>query len=134
MPGLCITTIPYQNASRTANLSRQLSHILTSDWSADFEVLLKDLQQSIVLINSTRVDVTVAGGLSEWVTQVSAHVREWAGVAAATGLLAFIAILGLMCIVRMARRNQRNQLMLMQAFAALEQRQNPQVWLAMMRV
>lgn len=134
LPGLCITSIPYNNLSRAANLSRNLSHALTGEWTADFEVLLRDLQQSIVFINSTRVDVTVAGGLSEWVSQVSTHVREWAGVAAATGLLAFIAILGLMCIVRMARQNQRNQLMLMQAFAALEQGQNPQVWLAMMRV
>nr|XP_020135998.1 uncharacterized protein LOC109729283 isoform X2 [Microcebus murinus] len=63
-PGLCVTSIPYHNLSRAANLSRQLSHYLMSNWSHGFEGLLLELQQSIIHINSTRVDLAVAEGLT----------------------------------------------------------------------
>ena len=65
-PGLCVTSIQYENFTRAANLSRQLSSYLLGNWSADFDDLMAQLRLTILAVNSTLVDAGLAAGLSSW--------------------------------------------------------------------
>ena len=65
--GLCVTSIPFVNASRAAHLSHTISQYLTGNWSQHFDGLVRELRQSIIHINSTRVDVSMAEGLARWI-------------------------------------------------------------------
>nr|XP_044991102.1 uncharacterized protein LOC123455094 [Jaculus jaculus]XP_044991103.1 uncharacterized protein LOC123455094 [Jaculus jaculus] len=66
-PGLCVTSVPFHNASAAGNLSRELSSYLTGNWSRELDTKLRELRQSIVHINSTRVDASLASGLTNWI-------------------------------------------------------------------
>ena len=66
-PGLCVTSIPFVNASRAAHLSHTISQYLTGNWSQHFDGLVRELRQSIVHINSTCVDVSRDEGLASWI-------------------------------------------------------------------
>lgn len=46
-----------------------------------FIVLVRELRQSIVHINYTCVDVTLAGGLADWNTTAASQLKEWAVIA-----------------------------------------------------
>ena len=45
--GLCVTSIPFVNASRAAQLSRNISQYLTGNWSQRFDGLVRELCQSL---------------------------------------------------------------------------------------
>lgn len=62
--GLCVTSMPFMNASHAAQLSRNLSQYLTGNWSQHFDGLVQELRQSIVHINSTHVNLSLARGLA----------------------------------------------------------------------
>lgn len=64
MLGLCVTSVPYDNMSKAANLSKELSKYLTGNWSKKFDSLMRELRVSISMVNSTRVDLSLARGLS----------------------------------------------------------------------
>ena len=66
-PGLCVTSIPFVNASRAAHLSHTISQYLTGNWSQHFDGLVRELRQSIVHINSTHVDTYMVEGLASWI-------------------------------------------------------------------
>ena len=51
--GLCVTSIQYENYTRVANLSKQLSSYLLGNWNSEFKVLMTDLRIAIVTVNST---------------------------------------------------------------------------------
>jgi hypothetical protein len=65
--GLCVTSIPFVNASHAAHLSRNISQYLTGNWSQYFDRLVRELRQSIIHINSTSVDMSMAERLANWI-------------------------------------------------------------------
>ncbi|KAL6033011.1 hypothetical protein STEG23_015479 [Scotinomys teguina] len=128
-PGLCITSIQYENFTRVANLSKQLSRYLTGNWSGQFDAMVDELRLVIVAVNSTRVDPGIAEGLSSWMN----HLKEWAGIGALVGLLAFASLVCLWCICRIRVSQHHNAAMIIQALTAIEAGQSPQDWLATLK-
>lgn len=80
LPGLCVTSIQYNNFTRAANLSKELSRLLQSDWSAEFDEIMRKLRLAIVQINSTRLDISVTQGLFTWISSAFSYFKEWVGV------------------------------------------------------
>lgn len=56
MQGLCVTSVPYENFIKAANLSRQLSSYLLGNWSREFDALMTQLRVAVVRVNLTQVD------------------------------------------------------------------------------
>ena len=86
----------------------------------------------IVHINSTQVDVSMAEGLANWIATAMSHLKEWAGIGGLALCCMLISVLAFWCICRMQHRHRRAQALLIQAFAAVEMGQSPQVWLGML--
>ena len=61
---LCITSVQYENFTRAANLSRQLSLYLAGNWSEGFDETLEALMEAVLRIKSTGVDLSLTEGLS----------------------------------------------------------------------
>ena len=91
------------------------------------------LRLSIVNVNSTRVNVSVAEGLSAWTTQVMNHLKEWAGMGALGGMLILVSFIALRCIYRMRVTQQRSNAMIAQAFESLEAGLSAQAWLTVLK-
>ena len=83
---------------------------LTGNWSRQLDGMLRDLRQSIVHI----------------VTAIS-HLKEWAGIGGLAIICVATGVMALWCICRMQNRHTYAQALLIQAFAALELGQSPQV-------
>lgn len=128
---LCITSIQYEDFTRAANLSKQLSSYLLGNWAGEFDSLMDQLQVAIVTVNSTRVDASLASGLSSWISAAMYHLKEWAGMGALVLFLIITLVICLWCICRMRIVQSRQAALMVQAFAALEAGQSPQVWLSM---
>jgi hypothetical protein len=77
---LCITSVQYENFTRAANLSRQLSLYLAGNWSEGFDETLEALRAAVLRINSTRVDLSLTKGLSSWISSAFSYFKEWVGV------------------------------------------------------
>lgn len=43
LPGLCVTSVQYENFTRAANLSKALSQQLLQNWTADFDDTMRRL-------------------------------------------------------------------------------------------
>lgn len=131
--GLCITAVPFDNASAAANKSRQLSAMLTGHWSSQFTALTRQLQLEITHINSTRLDLTVTNGLFPTFQSIVRGLRDWAGL----GSLGFMGILGAGFVIwgflRVRAQRRRDRVVVTQALAALECGQSPGIWLQMLR-
>ncbi|XP_057356156.1 uncharacterized protein LOC130683343 isoform X2 [Manis pentadactyla] len=129
---LCITSIQYENFTRAANLSRSLSQYLSGNWSQDFDGALEELRQEITHINSTRLDISVAEGLSSWFHRALSHVKEWAGMAGMGIFMlgGLMLLLWLLCRLRAQRR--QDKVILAQALMAVDIGASPQVWLNML--
>ncbi|EGW09652.1 Envelope glycoprotein [Cricetulus griseus] len=130
MPGLCVTSVQYTNYTRAAELVRSLSAYLFQNRSLEFEDTLKELRLAVVNVNSTRVDLSLATGLSSWLDSAMDHLKEWAGLGALTGLLILVSLICLWCIYKIRVTQKRDAAMIAQAFIAIEAGQSPQVWLA----
>ena len=65
------------------------------------------------------------------VTAIS-HLTEWAGIGGLAIICVATGVMALWCICRMQNRHTYAQALLIQAFAALELGQSPQVWLGML--
>ncbi|MGE9574266.1 hypothetical protein ACQP3C_24705, partial [Escherichia coli] len=76
---------------------------------------------SIVHVNSTRVDISVAEGLSAWITQAMNHLKDWAGMGALGGMLILVSFIALWCICRMRVTQQRRNTMSAQAFSLVKE-------------
>ncbi|KAL6094350.1 hypothetical protein STEG23_026895 [Scotinomys teguina] len=133
MPGLCATSVQYQNYSRAANLSKSLSSYLLGNWTGEFDRMMAQLRMSIVMVNSTRVDPGLANGLTSWIITAMSHLKEWAGLGALSAIMVLIFVLCLWCLCRFRSQQRRTVAMLAQAFAALEAGEPAQVWLATLR-
>ena len=90
---------------------------------------MQNLRLSIVNVNSTRVDVSVAEVLSAWITQAMNHLKEWVGMGALGGMLILVSFIALWCIYRMRVTQQRSNATIAQASEALEAGQSAQAWL-----
>ena len=86
----------------------------------------------IVHIISTRVDVSMAEGLANWIATAMSHLKEWAGIDGLALCCMLINVLAFWCICRMQHCHRRAQALLIQAFAAVEMGQSPQGWLGML--
>jgi hypothetical protein len=60
MPGICVTSVQYQNFSRATNLSHAIGVMLPGNWSHDLDTKMKELRASIVTVNNTCVEITTA--------------------------------------------------------------------------
>ena len=129
---LCLTGIPYNNMSTAANLSRELSLCLIGNWSSKFDDLTEKLRLETIKINTTQVDPVVARTLMSWIQQAARHLKEWAGLGALGLCLVLLCILCLCCLRKIFRQRATDQVLIAQAFAAIELGQSPQIWLAAM--
>lgn len=80
LPGLCVTSIQYEQFTKAANLSKTLSQHLLQNWTSDFEQTLRELRAAIIQVNSTRLDLSLTEGLSSWITSAVYYFKEWVGV------------------------------------------------------
>ncbi|KAL6089239.1 hypothetical protein STEG23_016669 [Scotinomys teguina] len=76
MPGLCVTSVQFQNGTRAAELSKNLSSYLVENWSGSFEETLEKLRMAMVAINLTQVDLSMAEGLASWIQLAVNHLKE----------------------------------------------------------
>lgn len=131
--GLCVTSVPYNNVSRAANLSRSLSQYLTGNWTTNFDALMVQLRQEIVQINATRVDLSLAQGFSSWITSAFSYFKEWVGV----GMFGVFCVAGcsfcLWLICRLKAQHDRDRKVIAQAFMAIDAGQSPQAWLSALK-
>ena len=56
MPGLCVTSVQFENSTRAANLSKTLSRYMLQNWTMEFEQTLRELRVAILQVNSTCLD------------------------------------------------------------------------------
>ncbi|KAG3258783.1 hypothetical protein H1C71_028470, partial [Ictidomys tridecemlineatus] len=133
MDGLCITPLAFNNLTRAANLSRKLGAMLTGVWSAEFDNLTMLLRQEIVRVNNTRVQIAPMKDVISWLSKFFSFSKQWAGMGALAVVLVLAIVLYLWCLVCMRRWQRVRNLMLIQAFAALEAGQSPQAWLTMLK-
>lgn len=80
LPGLCVTSIQYENFTRAANLSKSLLQFILQNWTYEFEQTLHELRVAIVQINSTRPDLSFMEGLSSWISSAVSYFKEWVRV------------------------------------------------------
>lgn len=127
--GLCVSSIPFNNFSRAANLSRQLGHLLNTNWSSELEELTAQLRLEIMNVSSNTVNVI---SMSQSAMTVFDAVKAWSGV----GVMGVIVIAGLLLLGRAICSVRRQQLqdrrVLLQAMAALEEGVSPNIWLQML--
>ncbi|XP_059107641.1 uncharacterized protein LOC131900446 [Peromyscus eremicus] len=130
---LCITSVPYDNYTRAANLSRSLSLYLAGNWSQDFDALLGQLRQAVLVINSTRVDLSLAEGMTSWISSAVSLFKEWVGVGMFGCVLAAGIILALFLLCRISRRRKVEKMAIAKALAALDAGSSPKAWIAVLR-
>ena len=94
--------------------------------------MLRDLRPSIVHINSTRVDVSMAKRLTNWIITAILHLKEWVVIGGLAIICVATGVMALWCICHMQKRHTHVQALLIQAFAALKLGQSSQVWLGML--
>lgn len=133
LDALCITSVQYENFTRAANLSRSLSLYLAGNWSEDFDATLEDLRHAIVLINSTRVDLSLAKGLQSWISSALSLFKEWVGVGMFFACCIGGCVLCLWLTCHLRTQVSRDKAVVLQALAALEKGNSPQVWLSALR-
>lgn len=117
---LCITSVQYENFTRAANLSRQLSLYLARNWSEGFNETLKSLRAAVLRINSMQVDLSLTEGLSSWISSAFSYFKEWVGVVlfAAAICCGLVFMLWLVCKLR--TQQKRDKVVIAQALAAIE--------------
>ena len=74
----------------------------------------------------------MAEGLANWIATAMSHLKEWAGIGGLALCCVLISVLAFWCICRMQHHHHKAQALLIQAFAAVEMGQSPQVWLGML--
>lgn len=118
-----------KNFTQAANLSRSLSSYLLGNWSENFDEKLGELRAATVTLNSTRVDLAVAQGLSGWLSAAENHLKEWAGMGALAGVM-LVAGTSLWLICRMQASRRQEKTLITQALMVIEDVQSSMIWLA----
>lgn len=133
MPGLCITSIQFEQFTKAANLSKTLSQFLLQNWTAEFDQTLRELRTAIIQINSTRLDLSFTAGFSSWISSAFSYFKEWVGVGIFGVCLCFGLVFVLWLLCKMTRWSRRDKVMITQALLALEQGATAELWLSMLR-
>lgn len=133
LPGLCITSIQYENFTKAANLSRHLSQLLLQNWTSEFEQTLRELRMAIIQVNSTCLDLSLTEGLSSWISLAVSYFKEWVGVGLFGAVLCCGLVFLLWLICRLKAQTQRDKVVIAQALVALEQGAAPDIWLSMLK-
>ncbi|XP_077875342.1 uncharacterized protein LOC144366047 [Ictidomys tridecemlineatus] len=124
---LCITSVRF-------NDSRNASHIiggyLAGNWSMEAEDMIQSQLTQIAVLNSTRVDPVTLGQFTNWISSAFSFYKEWVGVGIFGALCCFGMFLCLWFLCRLEARSVQDKAMIIQALAALETGNSPQVWLA----
>lgn len=102
LPGLCVTSVQYENFTRAANLSQALSQHLLQNWTFEFEQTLRELRVAILQVNSTRLDLSLMEGLSSWISSAFSYFKEWVGVGSFSLVLCcgIVLMLWMVCKLR----------------------------------
>ena len=79
MPGLCVTSVQFENSIRAANLST-LSRYMLQNWTMEFEQTLQELRVAILQVNSMRLDPSLTKGFCTWISSAFSYFKEWVGV------------------------------------------------------
>lgn len=132
-PGLCVTSIQYNNFTRAANLSRSLSRYMLQVWNADFEQTLQELRMAIIQVNSTRLDLSLTEGFSTWISSAISYFKEWVGVGLFGAVLCCGLVFTLWLVYRLRTQAKRDKVIISQALAAIESGDSSDVWLTMLR-
>ncbi|XP_012906053.2 endogenous retrovirus group K member 13-1 Env polyprotein-like [Mustela putorius furo] len=130
--GLCITPVAYDNLTRAANYSRELSKMLTGNWSARFKNLTIRLRANIVNVNASKVEVASVSQFVAFMKNVVGWGKQWFGFISMGGLLIFAVVCCLWCICPMMRIHKRDTIAIKQALLSIKSGQSPQVWLSML--
>ncbi|XP_074087668.1 uncharacterized protein LOC141519181 [Macrotis lagotis] len=131
-PGLCMTSHPYQNHSFAAELSRNLSSLLTDEWNNDFDQLIWELRLAVNSLNNTQIDFDIQQGLSNWFAGVGRWFASWGGLGASCAVTLLIICFLVWCLYRLRHQQYGYRLLTQKAIMALETGADPQVWLASM--
>ncbi|XP_058990283.1 uncharacterized protein LOC131808308 [Mustela lutreola] len=129
--GFCITPVAYDNLTRAANYSRELSKMLTGNWSARFENLTIQLRANIVNINASKVEVASVSQFVAFMKNVVGWGKQWFGFISMGRLLIFTVVCCLWCICPMMRIRKRHHCH-QPSSVIIESGQSPQVWLSML--
>lgn len=102
LPGLCVTSVQYENFTRAANLSKALSQHLLQNWTFEFEQTLRELRMAILQVNSTHLDLSLMEGLSSWISSAFSYFKEWVGVGSFSLVLCcgIVLMLWMVCKLR----------------------------------
>lgn len=110
-------------------MSKRLSSYLIGNWSGEFEETLEKLRVAVVTINSTRVDLSMAEGLSSWIASTFSLFRMGGGrvyfLHAALEDACFVCGWSAVC----KHVLKKDKVIITQALAALECGSSPQIWL-----
>lgn len=95
--------------------------------------MMEQLRVAIVQVNSTRVDLSLAEGLSSWISTAVSYFKEWVGVGlfGAVSCCGFVLVLWLVC--RLRAQTKRDKVVIAQALAAIEHGTSPDMWLSMLK-
>ncbi|XP_058428295.1 uncharacterized protein LOC131423344 [Marmota monax] len=124
---LCITSVRF-NDSR--NASRIIGEYLSGTWSMEAENLIQSQLTQIAVLNSTRVEPVTLGQFTDWISSAFSFFKEWVGVGIFGAMCCFSVVLCLWLLCRLKTRHAQEKAMIIQALAALENGNSPQVWLA----
>lgn len=133
MSAVCVTGVQYENFTRAANLSRMLSLHLAGNWSEEFDANLDELRRAVVALNSTRVDLSLAEGLTSWLSSAASLFKEWVGVGMFFACCLGGCVVCLWLVCRLRAQTRRDKAVISQALAALECGSSPQVWLSALK-
>lgn len=133
LPGLCVTSIQYENFTKAANLSKSLSHFILQNWTTEFEQTLRELGTAIIQVNSTRLDLSLTEGLSSWISSAFSYFKEWVGVGIFGAALCCGLVLLLWLICKFRAQTKRDKVVIAQALVALEQGASVDFWLSMLK-
>ncbi|XP_015337229.2 uncharacterized protein LOC107138932 [Marmota marmota marmota] len=128
---LCITSVRF-NDSR--NASRIIGKYLSGTWSLEAESLIQSQLTQIAVLNSTRVEPVTLSQLTSWLSSAFSFFKEWVGVGIFGTMCCFGVVLCLWLLCRLKARHTQEKAMIVQALAALEQGDSPQVWLAHLKM
>uniref|UniRef100_UPI004038A47E uncharacterized protein LOC143402351 n=1 Tax=Callospermophilus lateralis TaxID=76772 RepID=UPI004038A47E len=127
---LCITSVRF-NDSR--NASRIIGEYLAGNWSMEAEDMIQSQLTQIAVLNNTRVDPVTLGQFTDWISSAFSFFKEWVGVGIFGAMCCFGMFLCLWFLCRLKARNAHDKAMIIQALAALESGNSPQVWLAQLK-
>jgi len=133
LPGLCVTSIQYEQFTKAANLSKTLSQHLLQNWTLDFEQTLRELRAAIIQVNFTRLDMSLTEGLSSWITSAVSYFKEWVGVGLFGAVLCCGLVLLLWLLCKLRFQTKRDKIVIAQALIALEQGASADIWLTMLK-